>query len=448
MKRAIDFTKGNIVQAIVLFSIPLIMGELLQNLYNSIDALVVGNMVDQHALAAVTVCGVIANMVVNFFNGMSVGSNIVVSKAAGNGEKERLYCTIRVTFSFGVVFGVILSVLGIIFSPQLLQFAGEKSSYFTSALIYLRIYLAGVMFTVIYNNAAGILRALGRSNIPFQILLISCLTNIVLDILFVGVFQWGIAGVGIATVISQALSAIIAYSVINRQIQGNCFDLREMYCEGGTIIAETMSIGIAAGVQSALIGFSNIFVVRYMNYFSAEAVAGIGIAQRLDRFVILPAKSFGITMTTFIGQNLGAGQYQRIIIGKKHCAMVALGVTVGLSMIIYIFTEQCVALFSPETEVIAVGVAMMRVFAPMFWIMALREVLLGTLRGCGKNLWPTILSLIGMVGVRQLFLAITMHYNPAIENIYYCYPIAWAATLLMLVIYYLVVRKNCCQAGK
>lgn len=442
MKRAIDFTKGNIVQAIVLFSIPLIMGELLQNLYNSIDALVVGNMVDQHALAAVTVCGVIANMVVNFFNGMSVGSNIVVSKAAGNGEKERLYCTIRVTFSFGVVFGVILSVLGIIFSPQLLQFAGEKSSYFTSALIYLRIYLAGVMFTVIYNNAAGILRALGRSNIPFQILLISCLTNIVLDILFVGVFQWGIAGVGIATVISQALSAIIAYSVINRQIQGNCFDLREMYCEGGTIIAETMSIGIAAGVQSALIGFSNIFVVRYMNYFSAEAVAGIGIAQRLDRFVILPAKSFGITMTTFIGQNLGAGQYQRIITGKKHCAMVALGVTVGLSMIIYIFTEQCVALFSPETEVIAVGVAMMRVFAPMFWIMALREVLLGTLRGCGRNLWPTILSLIGMVGVRQLFLAITMHFSPAIENIYYCYPLAWAATLLMLVIYYLVVRKK------
>lgn len=447
MKRAIDFTKGNIVQAIVLFSIPFIMGELLQNLYNSVDALVVGNLVDQHALAAVTVCGVIANMVVNFFNGMSVGSNIVVSKAAGNGEKERIYCTIRVTFSFGVVFGVILFLLGIIFSPQLLRFAGAESSYFTSALIYLRIYLAGVMFTVIYNNAAGILRALGRSNIPFRILLISCLTNIVLDVLFVGVFQWGIAGVGIATVISQALSAIIAYSVINHQIQGNCFDLREMYCEGGAIIAETMSIGIAAGVQSALIGFSNIFVVRYMNYFSAEAVAGIGIAQRLDRFVILPAKSFGITMTTFIGQNLGAGQYQRIITGKKHCAMVALGVTVGLSMIIYVFTEQCVALFSPETEVIAVGVAMMRVFAPMFWIMALREVLLGTLRGCGRNLWPTILSLIGMVGVRQLFLAITMHFSPAIENIYYCYPIAWAATLLMLVIYYLLVRKKLLPSG-
>lgn len=442
MKKAIDFTKGNIIQAIVLFSIPLIMGELLQNLYNSVDAVVVGNLVNQHALAAVTVCGVIANMVVNFFNGMSVGSNIVVSKATGNGDLERVALTIKSTFSFGVILGVMLSLLGILFSPQLLRFAGAKSSYFTLALLYLRIYLAGGIFTVIYNNAAGILRALGRSNIPFRILLISCAVNIALDILFVGLFRWGIAGVGIATVISQALSAAAAYAAINRQIHSNCFDLHEMCRNGSAIIAETMQIGIAAGMQSALIGFSNIFVVRYMNYFSAEAVAGIGIAQKLDRFVILPAKSCGITMTTFIGQNLGAKQYRRIITGRRHCTAVALGVTVVLSSIIYIFTEQCVAFFSPDKEVIAVGVAMMRVFAPLFWLMALREVLLGTLRGCGKNLFPTILSLLGMVAVRQLFLMVTMRRNPVIENIYYCYPIAWAATLIMLAAYYLLVRKR------
>lgn len=179
-----------------------------------------------------------------------------------------------------------------------------------------------------------------------------------------------------------------------------------------------------------------------MNWFSADAVAGIGIAQRLDRFVLLPAKSFGITMTTFIGQNLGAGQYQRIKSGERLCAFVALGVTLGLTGIIYVFTEQCVSLFSPEPAVIAVGVAMMRILAPLFWIMALREVLLGILRGCGRNLWPTILSLISMVGIRQLFLAIVMRYNPVIENIYYCYSVAWMATLLLLVIYYCSVRNS------
>ena len=316
MSRPIDFTQGNIAYAIVRFSIPLIMGELLQNLYNSVDALVVGNLVDQHALAAVTVCGVIANMVVMFFNGMSVGSNVVVAKAAGSGESERLFRAVRVTFTFGALFGVLLSLFGILFAPQLLWFAGVQDSYFADALVYLRIYLAGLMFTVIYDNAAGILRALGRPDIPFRILIVSCMMNIVLDLLFAGAFLWGIAGVGAATVISQAASVALAYRSISRQIQGSCFDVREMRVAGGDVIVEAMRVGMASGVQSALIGISNIFVVRYMNWFSADAIAGIGIAQRLDRFVILPAKSFGITMTTFVGQNLGAGQYLRIEMGK------------------------------------------------------------------------------------------------------------------------------------
>lgn len=448
MKKQVDFTEGNIVWAIVRFSIPLILGELLQNLYNSVDALVAGNLVDQNALAAVTVCGVIANLVVNFFNAMSIGSNVVVAKANGSGERERLCHTIRVTFSFGVVLGVLLSLFGILLSPQLLRLAGAQESYLRDALIYLRIYLAGLMFTVIYNNAAGILRALGRADIPFRILVVSCGMNIALDLLFVSVFDMGIAGVGVATVLSQAVSVAMAYRTISREIQSRCFDLREMYREGGRVIGEVLRIGMAAGVQSALISFSNIFVVRYMNWFSADAVAGIGIAQRLDRFVILPAKSFGITMTTFLGQNLGAGKCRRIETGEKHCAAVAVGVTLGLSAIIYAFTEQCVALFSPDAGVIASGVAMMRILAPTFWIMALREVLLGILRGCGHNLWPTVLSLVGMVGVRQVFLAVTMHIDRAVENIYYCYPVAWAATLLLVAIYYFAVRKTLLPLGK
>ena len=448
MKQRVDFTQGNMLRSIVLFSIPLITGELLQNLYNSVDALVVGNFVDQYALAAVTVCGVIANMVVNFFNGMSVGANIVVAKASGSGDQTRLRLAVRSAFSFGVVLGVLLSVLGILAVPQLLRFAGAQEDYFDAAQVYLRIYLAGLMFTVIYNNAAGILRALGRADIPFRILVISCGMNIILDLLLTGILCMGIAGVGLATVISQGISAVLIYLAINRCIQGNCFDFLEMFHRGRGVVAEVLGVGAAAGIQSALIGFSNIFVTRYMNWFSAETVAGIGIAQRLDRFVILPAKSFSITMTTCVGQNLGAGHYERIQKGKRNCIAVALVVTLALSGIVYFFAPQCVALFNAEPEVVAVGVAMMHVLAPMFWIMALREILLGILRGCGNSLGPTILSLIGMVGVRQVFLVFTMHKSATVEYIYYCYPVAWAATLLLLAIYYLIVQKRLLPNGE
>lgn len=366
MSKPIDFTQGNMLRSIVLLSIPLITGELLQNLYNSADALVVGNFVDQYALAAVTVCGVIANMVVNFFNGMSVGANIVVAKASGSGDRARIRLAVRSAFSFGVVLGVVLSVLGILAVPQLLRFAGTQEDYFDAAQVYLRIYLAGLMFTVIYNNAAGILRALGRADVPFRILVVSCGMNIALDLLLTGVLRMGIAGV----------------------------------------------------------------------------------AQRLDRFVILAAKSFGITMTTCVGQNLGAGHYERIRKGERSCIAVALGVTLALSGIVYFFALQCVALFNAESEVVAVGVAMMHVLAPMFWIMALREILLGVLRGCGHSLGPTILSLTGMVGVRQVFLAFTMRKSAAVEYIYDCYPVACAATLLLLAVYYLIVRKRLLPNGE
>lgn len=192
MRKAIDFTRGSIVCAIISFSVPLIFGELLQNLYNSVDAFVVGNFVDQYALAAVTVCGVIANMVVNFFNGMSVGANVAVAKANGSGDQERTRLAVKSAFSFGVVLGVVLSVFSIMIAPQLLRFTGAQESYFAEAEVYLRIYLAGLMFTVIYNNAAGILRALGRADIPFRILVISCGMNIALDLLLTGALHMGV----------------------------------------------------------------------------------------------------------------------------------------------------------------------------------------------------------------------------------------------------------------
>ena len=438
----IDFTQGGIVHALVAFCLPIIAGELLQNLYNSVDALVVGNFLGDGALAAVTVSGTISNMVVNFFNGMSVGANVVISRAFGEGDRAVLNRKIKSAFTFSALLGVVLSVLGILFTPQLLGFAGAQRDYYGDALVYLRIYLAGLMFTIIYNNGAGILRAVGDTGTPFRILALTCGTNIVLDLAFVVVLPLGVAGVSIATVLSQALSVILVFRAINRTQGVHCFDLKELHRCGRETIPAMLRVGMAAGMQSALIGFSNIFVMRYMNLFDTVSVAGIGIAQRLDRFIILPAKSFGTTVTTFFSQNIGAGCYNRLAAGKKKCLLIAIGTTLAISIVVYIFSDQCVALFNPNPDVVAVGVSMMKALLPFFCVMAVREVYLGILRGNGKNAVPMILSLVGMVGMRQIFLAVTMREAPRIEYIYICYPFAWIVTTVLLLIYYLVVRKE------
>lgn len=441
LHRPVDFTRGSIVRGIVAFSLPIVLGELLQNLYNSVDALVVGNLVSDTALAAVGVCGTISNLLVNFFNGVSVGSNVVVSRAFGKGDAAELQRSVRVVFTFSALLGVILSALGILLAPQLLRLTGALPEYYAEALTYLRIYLAGLMFTVIYNNGAGILRAVGNSQTPFYILVISCVTNIVLDIVLVAAFRLGVAGVGLATVISQFLSVALVYRAINRSTGIRCLAPDEMR-RGGPIIVSALDIGMAAGVQSALIAFSNLFVVRYMNLFDTASVAGIAIAQRLDKFIVLPAKSFGITMTTFVSQNLGGKHFERVRDGMKQCAAVAFGVTVALSALVFAFSEQCVRLFNRTPEVVSVGVAMMHVLIPFFWCMALREVLLGVLRGYGRSRMPMVLSLIGMVVLRQVFLAVAMGCSRSIVNIYVCYPLAWAATLLLLSGYYLLIRRD------
>ncbi len=440
-QKAVDFTKGNIVGGIVAFSLPIVLGELLQNLYNSVDALVVGNFAGKNALAAVTVGGVIANMVVMFFNGMSVGASVAISKAFGRGDPEALRFKVRVAFTFSLLLGVGLSLLGILLTPQLLDLAGTRPEYYAEALTYLRIYLAGLMFTVIYNNAAGILRAVGDSRTPFRILAFSCGVNIVLDVALTGALRLGVTGVALATVISQALSTLLAYRAIGRGQGTHCVDFGKLWRVGASTVREILSVGMAAGLQSALIGLSNIFVTRYMNLFSTASVAGIGIAQRIDRFVILPAKSFGITMTTFVSQNLGAGRDERIRDGRRQCMLTAVGVTLAFSALVYVFAHACVSLFNPEPEVVAVGVAMVRVMALMFWVMAVREVLLGYLRGYGRSFGPMVLSLVGMIGVRQAYLAATLRVpQPEIAHIYRCYPIGWAATTALLLIYYLAVR--------
>ena len=443
IRKQIDFTEGSMLSSIVVFAVPLMTGELLQNLYNSVDAIIVGNFVGEEALAAVTVCSIITNLVTNFFNGMSVGANVVVSCAFGARNEEKLLKSIRVSFSFALFLGACFSALGALFTPQILSVADPIEEYYTQALSYLRIYMGGLLFTVVYNSGAGIMRAIGDSRTPFCVLTMTCALNAVLDIIFVRGFGMGVAGAAVATVIAQAISAILIYCALCRTCKIQCIDFYEMFRVGGEVIKQILAVGFPAGIQSAVIGLSNLFVVRYMNLFDTVTVAGIGIAQRLDRFIMMPAKTFGITITTCVSQNIGAQQPARIKEGKNKCMIASLTVTVVLCIIVLSFSKECVALFNSNPDVISVGVAMMRVLIPLFPIIGVRDVYIGYLRGYGKTFWPTVAMLTGMVGVRQLYLLIAMKRNLTEENIYFCYPIAWIASLLLVMIYYFAVRSDC-----
>lgn len=442
MKGHIDFTSGNIAKSLILFAIPITIGELLQNLYSSVDAFIVGNFVSKAALAAVSNSDPLVNLLIGFFNGISIGSSVVVARWFGSGQRERLFSSIRVCFSVASAGGALLSVVGIIAAPILIQASNTIPDVYNDAVIYLRIYLAGILFTVIYNVAAGVLRAVGNSRTPMRILLITCFVNIFLDILFVAQFHMGIAGAGIATVISQALSVFLAYREL-RLLCGNLHASAEELQQCRQDIYDLFKIGLPAAIQHSLTAVSNLFVWRYINRFNSVSVAaGIGIAQKLDRFVVLPCKSLGLATTTFVSQNVGAKQLERSKKGLPYTLLISAVVSAALGGLIYFFAPVCSSLFSKDSSTITVSIAMIRTIVPFYVFLAAREILLGALRGYGNAKIPVVLALSAMLGVRQLYLALSALLRTDVRDIFYCYPVAYIASVVFIGSYYLIVKKS------
>lgn len=438
----INFTEDRIIRNLILFAIPIIISELLQTMYNSVDSLVVGNFVSDAALAAVSVCTPITNLLVGFFNGMSLGNTVVVARSYGTGNEEKTRQAIRYAFTFSVALGVFVSILSILLAPVLLHISGANEEIYKEAIVYLRIYLAGVMFMVIYNCGTGILRAIGDSQSPLNILAVTSVINIVLDLLFVGAFAWGTAGVGIATIIAQGISVVLIYYQIRHRSGVHCIAFGETWRDGRGTILSSLNVGFAAGLQSAMISFSNIFVWSYINSFPTPVVAGIGAATKVDRFVMLPCKSLAMTTTTFVSQNIGAQKYKRARNGIWYGMGLSAAVTAVLGVLLYLFAEPVIRCFNQNPDVIVAGAGLSRFLAPLYMVMVVREVLLGYLRGYGRSKTSMILTLIGMIGVRQLYLAWAMTKYGTVQVIYASFPIGWASAMVLLMIYTAIVAKD------
>ncbi|MDD7227174.1 MAG: MATE family efflux transporter, partial [Firmicutes bacterium] len=304
-KTSLDLTQGSITKQIILFALPILLSQVFQNLYNSVDSLIVGNFLGTTALAAVTSCADISQLLVGFFTGLSAGAGVLFSRYFGMKNYERLHDAISTSLIFSFIIGITMMVVGICIADVLLNIVACPADVYNEAIIYLRVYLVGLLFTSLYNVASGVLRSVGDSRNPFIYLVISSILNIILDILFVVVFKMQVLGVALATIISQLLSVILVYYQLTHAHDVYRIDLRHLKFDS-TMLKEVISLGLPAALQSCLISISNLFVQRYVNLFGSSVMAGVGAAKKIDKFVGLIANSLGMSTATFVSQNIGA----------------------------------------------------------------------------------------------------------------------------------------------
>ncbi|MBO5502862.1 MAG: MATE family efflux transporter, partial [Lachnospiraceae bacterium] len=429
-------TSGSIVKQIILFSLPLMLGNIFQMLYNTVDVFVVGNFVGKEALAAVGSTTMIVNMLVFFFNGFSVGAGVVIAHFFGARENEKLHDAVETTMAMTFFFCVLFTIIGVLGVKPMLRFMATPDDVFADATTYLTIYFAGIAGLLIYNIGSGILRAVGDTTRPLMFLMLTSLLNIVLDLTFVIVFRLGIAGVAYATILSQFISAILTLILLTRSREVYRLDWRDLHVDRG-LLGQIFRIALPTGIQSVITAFSNVFVQSYVNSFGSSVMAGWSCYNKLDQFILLPMQSMSMAATTFVSQNIGAGQRKRADRGTVTTVLMTVGVTAVIALFLFVFAEPAVGLFSKDPSVIEYGALFLH--TNVFFLLAncVNHTLAGALRGREDSRGPMIIMLIGFVAIRQtyLFLATRFFANtPRVVG--FGYPVGWMSCCIIMTSYY------------
>lgn len=430
-----DMTHGPILGQLIHFAIPMMIGLLFQQLYNAVDIIVVGQFVGKQALAAVGTTSSIINTLVGFSAGLATGSSVVISQCYGahdnKGLREAVHTTVGVTFILSAVF----TALSVVLVDPLLKLMSTPADVMAEAQTYLRIYFAGLTGLLFYNMGSGVLRAVGDSMRPLYFLIFSALLNIVLDLLFVISFKMGVAGVGYATVLSQAISAVLVMVVLTREQEAYGVRWKEMRIHK-PMLRRIVTIGFPAGLQQAVTAFSNVFVQSYVNYFGSACMAGWSSFNKLDMFLFIPPQSIGLAVTTYVGQNYGAGKLKRAKDGVTRAVWLCLGITIALAVIMQAFAPTFISLFTNEADVIAYGVRFLRIISPFLVLTTFNQIYAGALRGTGNSRTPMIVMLFSFVLFRQAFLFTVKLLGNELTWISLGYPMGWAMCSLLLAIFY------------
>lgn len=429
-------TNGPIWKRLVSFAIPLFWGNLFQQLYNAADSLIVGNFLGSNALAAVSSSGNLIFLLVGFFNGIAIGAGVVTAKYFGAGETENLKKSIYTTVSFGIICGIALTIIGIVAAPRILLLMGTPEEVLPNSLSYFRIYFAGSLAFVMYNFFVGILQAMGDSRHPLFFLIASSMTNIVLDLLFVGGFGMGVGSAAFATIISQFLSAFLC---LRQLMKGNdVFRLELSKIRIDPYMLKQIVInGVPAGVQNSIISVANVFVQSNINTFGATAVAGCGSYSKIEGFGFLPVTCFSQALTTFIGQNLGAREYERAKKGAVFGAVCSLSIAELIGLGINFLAPTLIGSFGGGSEAIGYGITWARTVTWFYFLLAFSHCMAGILRGAGKSTVPMFVMMICWCVIRVSYISIVVRFIPDIQVIFWAYPLTWALSSLVFLIYFL-----------
>lgn len=434
MKKSTVMTEGSIWKKILFFSIPLILGNLFQQLYNTVDSIIVGNYIGSEALAAVGSSGSLINLLIGFCIGASAGAGVVIAQFYGAKDGEGVRKAVHTTIAIAIAAGAVLTVVGIVATPILLKAMGTPQEVFDQASIYLKVYFGGILFSVVYNMSAGILNAVGNSKRSLVYLMIAATSNIFLDLLFVVVLKMGIVGAAIATDISQLLSCIFIILFLVRSEDVYRVKLKDIRCYDN-LLGKILKIGLPTGVQNIVISLSNVIVQSSVNSFGAVAMAGFAAYIKVDGFNILPVLSFSMAATTFVGQNVGAGRLDRV--KKGMYVSVAMGIiyTVCTGILLLAFAPQVIGVFTQNGKVVEYGVYIMKFFCPFYWMLGILHILAGTIRGTGKTMQAMVVFLFSLCIFRVLWIWGAMSVSHKIGGVMLGYPLSWLVGLVMILIY-------------
>lgn len=433
--RDVDMTQGSITRHIITFALPLLAGNVFQQMYNMVDTWVVGNFVSNEAFSAVGSVGPIINMLIGFFLGLSSGAGVVISQYYGARRHQEVHDTVHTAVAMTLVLGVLFTGIGLSMIPYMLRLMNTPENVLPESTAYLTIYFSGILGLMIYNIGAGILRAVGDSKRPFYFLVVCAVLNTGLDLLFVLVFRMGVKGVALATVVSQAVSAVLVLITLMRTEECIQLRLRDLRLHWG-MLKKIITVGIPAAVQMAITAFSNIFVQSYINYFGADCMSGWTAYAKVDQLIFLPMQSIALASTTFVGQNLGRNLPERARAGVRRSLTLALIATVIMMIPVLIFAAPVVAFFNSKPEVVAYGTLLLRLMTPFYVLCCFNQIWGGALRGAGNSKATMIIMLLSFVLFRQIYLFVASRICNEIVVIAMSYPAGWLLCSLITGIYY------------
>ena len=430
--------EGSIWKGIVSFAIPIFLGNLFQQLYNTVDSLIVGKFLGSEALAAVASSGALIFLMVGFFNGIAMGAGVVISKYYGAKDYENLKKAVHTDVAFGLVAGLLLTLIGLILAPKMLYWMGTPTEVLPNSIAYFRMYFSGSLAFVMYNIVMGILQAVGDSKHPLYYLIFSSVINVILDILFVGVFHLGIASAALATAISQATSAILCFVRLVRSNDVYKVTLRKIRFHQHQL-KQIIRIGLPTGMQNSIIAIANVVVQSNINAFGVIAVAGSGVYSKIEGFAFLPITCFSLALTTFIGQNLGAKQFERAKRGAKFAVICSITLAELVGVIVFLFMPFLASLFDRNPDVVAISTLQARTESLFYFLLAFSHCISGILRGAGKSAVPMYVMLCSWCAIRITYITIAVRFIPVVQTIYWAYPLTWSISSIIFLIYYLKV---------